>query len=105
MKEATRKCLDQPDMHVDKDLLKKYIDSKGTEPAPENLGHLALCVSKSRNWQHEDGTINRQHLIDNIRDSIEDKAKADEIINDCLVEQSNAAATARHLFKCFYKHH
>ncbi|KAL1513942.1 hypothetical protein ABEB36_003280 [Hypothenemus hampei] len=104
IKAANQKCQGDPKTAVDKTTLKAYIDSKGTAPAPENIGAHALCVSKELNWQNADGSVNREHLKERISAHVDDASKVDEILNECAVVKDNEEATARHLFRCFYKY-
>ncbi|XP_030764820.1 uncharacterized protein LOC115889043 [Sitophilus oryzae] len=59
-----------------------------------------FCFSKRQGFQNEDGQINRDGLINNVNQVVEDKAVIDRIVEKCNVQQDTAENTAFFLSKC-----
>nr|UWL63311.1 odorant binding protein 21 [Pagiophloeus tsushimanus] len=104
VKDAHKKCQEDPATAVDEAELKALRDSKGKGPAPANGGAHALCVSKALGWQKADGSVNKDFLKEKISEDIHDSAKVDEILAEATAEKENEVATAEHLFKLFFKY-
>ncbi|XP_066262797.1 uncharacterized protein [Euwallacea similis] len=104
LKQSKDKCQLDPKTAVDQEGLQKYISSKGKEPAPENIGQHALCVSKEMKWQKADGTVNKQYLRERLSIIEKDAAKVDQFLNSCAVDKATEVETARNLFNCYDKH-
>ncbi|XP_066142772.1 uncharacterized protein [Euwallacea fornicatus] len=104
LKKVSEKCREQNTPILEKEAVKQYLETRGQEPVPENLGSYALCLSKGMKWQTQDGQVNKQYLRSRLEGYMKDTSKADNIFNECDFDRETEIKTAKNMLRCYAKY-